>query len=138
MLLYFLKLYFYFFLSFWGLHPRHMEVPSLGSNQSCGCKPMPQPQQHQIQAVSVIYTTAHGNARSLAHWTKTRDWTNNVMVPSQICFHCVMMGTPIYLFLLIFVYYLSLTLCHDSSKFYPYTNHLWLKTVYVFLWILFF
>ena len=28
-----------------------------------------QPQQCGIQATSVIYTTAHGNARSLTHWT---------------------------------------------------------------------
>ena len=29
---------------------------------------MPQPQQLGIQAVSVTYTTAHSNARSLTHW----------------------------------------------------------------------
>ena len=27
----------------------------------------PQPQQYQIQAMSLTYTTAHGNARSLTH-----------------------------------------------------------------------
>ena len=34
---------------------RHMEVPRLGV--TC------QPQQHQIQAMSVTYTAAHSNAR---------------------------------------------------------------------------
>ena len=29
---------------------------------------MPQPQQHQIWAAFVTYTTAHGNAGSLTHW----------------------------------------------------------------------
>ena len=40
------------------------------SNQSCSCQLIPQPQQSQIQAVSVTYTTAHSNAGSLAHWVK--------------------------------------------------------------------
>ena len=35
---------------------------------------MPQPQQHQIQAVSSTYTTAHGNPLS-----KARDWTHAPM-----------------------------------------------------------
>ena len=43
---------------------------SQGSNQSCRCWPMPQPQQLRIWAVSVTYTTAHGNTRSLTHWSR--------------------------------------------------------------------
>ena len=43
-----------------------------GSNQSYCCWSMPEPQQHQIQALSVTYTTAQGNARSLTHWVRTR------------------------------------------------------------------
>ena len=31
---------------------------------------MLEPQQHGIQAVSATFTTAHGNARSLAHWAR--------------------------------------------------------------------
>ena len=38
------------------------------------------------------YTTAHGNAGSVTHWV--RDWTHNLMIPSQICFHCTTTGTP--------------------------------------------
>ena len=61
----------FFFFCFLGPHLRHMEVPRQGSNQSYSCRPMPQPQQHQIRAVSVTYTTAHGSARSLTHWTRS-------------------------------------------------------------------
>ena len=39
----------------------------LGSNRRYSCWLIPQPQQHRIQAVSATYTTAHGNAGSLAH-----------------------------------------------------------------------
>ena len=59
--------FFFFFFGFLGLHPRHVEVPRLGSNQSYSCQCTPQPQQHRIQAVSATYTTAHGNAGSSTH-----------------------------------------------------------------------
>ena len=45
-----------------------------GSSQARGwigataAEPTPQPQHYQIRAVSLTYTTAHGNARSLTHW----------------------------------------------------------------------
>ena len=60
-----------FSFCFLGLHLQHMEVPRLGSNQSCSYQITPQPQKHRIQAVSVIYTTGHGNVRSLTHWTRS-------------------------------------------------------------------
>ena len=44
--------------------------------------------------MSATYTTAHGNTRSLTHWSKARDWIHNLMVPSQIHFHWAMTGTP--------------------------------------------
>ena len=47
-----------FFLPFLGPLPQHIEVP----NWSCSCRPMPEPQQHGIQASSATYTTAHSNA----------------------------------------------------------------------------
>ena len=53
---------------FLGPHPWQMEVPRLRVNWSCSHWPMPQPQQHQIWAMSVTFTTAHGNAWSLTHW----------------------------------------------------------------------
>ena len=71
-LLMFLQESFFFFLSFvfLGPHSRHMEVPRLGSNQSCSCRPTPQPQQCRIRAASVTYTAAQGNAGSLTHWAR--------------------------------------------------------------------
>ena len=43
------------------------EVPGYGSNQSYSCSSQPQPQQWGIQAMSMNYRRAHGNARSLTH-----------------------------------------------------------------------
>ena len=53
------------------LYWQHMEVPRLGLNWSYSCGPAPQPQQCGIWAASVIYTTAHGIARSLTQWVRT-------------------------------------------------------------------
>ena len=61
--------WFFLFFCFLGPHPRHMEVPWLGVNQSCSYRSKPQPQQHGIQATSSTYTTAHGNARYLT-WAR--------------------------------------------------------------------
>jgi len=61
---------FFFSPCFLGLHLWHMEVPRLGSNWSCSCRPTPLLQQHQIWAKSVTYTTAHGKAGSLTHWVR--------------------------------------------------------------------
>ena len=66
------KLIFTFiFICFLGLQVQHMEISGLRSNLSCSCRPPPQPQQRQIRAASATFTTAHGNARSLTHWTRT-------------------------------------------------------------------
>ena len=66
----YLFIFIYLFFCFLGPHPWHMEIPRLGSNWSYSCWPMPQPQQCGIWARSVTYATAHGNARSLAHWAR--------------------------------------------------------------------
>ena len=50
--------------------------------------------QLRIQAESATYTRAHSNARSLTQLNKARGQTHNLMVPSQIRFHCTMTGTP--------------------------------------------
>ena len=52
------------------LHLQHMEFPWLGSNPSYNCWPTPQPQQCEIQATFVTYTTVHGNTESLTHWAR--------------------------------------------------------------------
>ena len=57
----------FFFFAFLGLHLWHMEVPRLGSNESCSCWPTAQPQQCQIRAASATYTAAHSIAGSLTH-----------------------------------------------------------------------
>ena len=58
---------FFFFFSFQGHICGTWSFPGQGSNQSYSCRPTPEPQQGQIQAVSATYTTAHGNARFLTH-----------------------------------------------------------------------
>ena len=55
--------FFFVFLPFLGLLPRHMEVPRLGVE----LEPKPEPQQRGIRAASATYTTAHSNAESLTH-----------------------------------------------------------------------
>ena len=62
-----------------------------------------------IRAIAACLCHSHSTARSKPHlqpyhsswqcWiliplSEARDWTHNLMVPSRICFHCVMMGTP--------------------------------------------
>ena len=55
----------FFFSGFLDSHPWHAEVPGQESNRNYSPQPTLQPQQCQILAASVTYTTAHGNARSL-------------------------------------------------------------------------
>ena len=84
-----------FIVCFLGLHPRHMEVPRLGI---------------QLELQLPTYTTATATS-DLSHvcdlhrssqelqilnpLSEARDQTCNLMVPSQIHFHCAMMGTPV-------------------------------------------
>ena len=58
------------FVCLLGPHLRHVEVPRLVSHQNYSCRPTPQSQQRGIPATSAVYTTAHGNARSLTHWVR--------------------------------------------------------------------
>ena len=60
------KLFFTFFF-FLGPHVQHMKVPRLVVGIGAAAAPMLQPQQQGIQAESVTYTTAHGNARFLTY-----------------------------------------------------------------------
>ena len=43
-----IEFFFFGLLSFLGPYLQHMEVPRLGLNPSSSCRPMPEPQQHQI------------------------------------------------------------------------------------------
>ena len=85
---------FFIFLSFFflGPHPWYMEVPRLGVQTElflpayATAKPDPNhvcDQHHSSQ-----------QCRILNPLSEVRDWTHNFMVPSQICFHCTMRGTP--------------------------------------------
>ena len=88
-----------FYLSiFLGLHPWHVEVLVQGSNQSCICCPTLQPQQCQIQATSVTFTAAHGSAVIFNPFSKARDRTLVIADASQVCYHWVMMETPLLCF----------------------------------------
>ena len=75
---------FLFFCLFLGPYP-WMEVPRLGVEWEL----WPQPQQCQIRASSVTYTTTHGgNARSLTHWARlgiepTSSWLLVTFVSSE-------------------------------------------------------
>ena len=50
-----------------GLHPPHMEVPRLGVELELKLLVYTTAAAMQIQATSVTYTAAHGNAGSLTH-----------------------------------------------------------------------
>ena len=62
-----------------------------GSDRSCSCQPTPEPQQRQIWAASATHLQ---QCQSLNPLSEARDWTGNPVVPSQICFHPAITGTP--------------------------------------------
>ena len=76
---------------FLGPYPRHMAIPRLGLESELQ---LPEPQQHQIWAMSVTYTTAHGNTGSLTHWARagTEPATSWFLV--GFVNRCAMTGTP--------------------------------------------
>ena len=57
--------FFFFWFSFRAVPTAYKSGKGIRGRYSC--KPMPQPQPHQIQATSVAYSTAHGNTGSLTH-----------------------------------------------------------------------
>ena len=61
-------------------------------HQSYSFQPTPQPQKCKIQALSVTYTTAHGNARSLTYWLGMEPISSWTLV--RFVNHCTMTGTP--------------------------------------------
>ena len=58
--------------------------PDQGLNQSCSCRPMPQPQQRRIQGASVTYAAAHGNAGSLTHRVRSGIETTSSQTLCQV------------------------------------------------------
>ena len=61
------KKFFFFLLSFQGCTCGVWKIPGQGLNWIYSCRPIPQPQQLGIQATSVTYTLAQGNAGFLTH-----------------------------------------------------------------------
>ena len=87
---------YYFFFTFLGPHPWHMEVLKIGVKL-------------ELQLPAYATATARPNLSRICdlHHTsqqcwilnplnKARDRTRNLMVPSQINFHFTMMGTPFF------------------------------------------
>ena len=100
---------FSFSFFFLGPHLWHMEVPRLGAES-------------ELQLPAYATATARRDPSCICnihhsswqYWilypqSKARDWTHNLMVPSQISFCCSTTGTPLIHFLL-FIYFTSNTL----------------------------
>ena len=66
---------------------------------------MPQPSQHQIWAVSVTYTTAHGSARSLTHWERPGIEPTTSWFLVGFVNHCTMTRTPQSIILKLMVFF---------------------------------
>jgi len=90
-----------FFFFFFGLFafsraaPRAYGGSQARGRQSCSLPPMPEPQQREIWAVSVTYTTAHGNARFLTHWARSGIKPATSWFLVRFVNHCALTGTPI-------------------------------------------
>ena len=67
---FFVFVFVFFFLPFRAAPASCGGSQARGSNQSYSCRLTPWPQQHQIRASSVAYTTAHGKARFPTHCTR--------------------------------------------------------------------
>ena len=65
-------IYMYILYVYQGCTSAIWKFPDSGSNWICSCQPVPQPQQCQIWAAFMTYTTAHGNAGSLTHRERSR------------------------------------------------------------------
>jgi len=91
------SLSFFFFLSFCSFLGRShgmWRFPGYGSNQSCSPCPTPEPQQIRTRAVSVTYTTAHGNAGSPTHWARPGIKPETSWFLVGFVNHCATTGTP--------------------------------------------
>ena len=82
---------------FSGLHLQHMEDPQLGAELELY---VPQPQQHQLQAMSLTYSTAHSSARSLTHWARPEIKHASSWIPVGFLTCWAVTGTPHFMFLM--------------------------------------
>ena len=63
---------------------------------SCSHRPVPEPQQHQIQAAPATYTTAHSNTGSLTHWARPGIKPATAWFLVRFVNYWAMTGTPIH------------------------------------------
>ena len=87
------SLFFFFLL---GLHPWHMEVPRLGVKSELRLLATATATATATRDPSHLCDLHHSSRRRqiLNPLSEARDRTHNVMVPSQIHFHCATTGTP--------------------------------------------
>ena len=85
----------FFFFSFLGLNPWHMKVPRPGIKSELQLPAYTTAT--AMQDLSHVCDLHHSSQQGqiLNPLSKARDRTHNLMVPSQIHFHCVTMGTPL-------------------------------------------
>ena len=89
-----LSLFPFFFFFFLGLNPQHMKVPSSGIESELQLLAYTTPT--ATQDPSLVCNLHHRSWQCpiLNPLSESRNRTHNLMVPSQISFHCAMMGTP--------------------------------------------
>jgi len=94
----YLFLFFYFFILVFRAKPWHMEVPRLGVKSELQLSAYNTAT--ATQDLSSICDLHHSSrqCRILNPLSEARDQTWNLMVPSQIRFHCSTRGTPVILF----------------------------------------
>ena len=73
----------------WGI----WRFPGQGSNGSCCCQTIAEPQQHGIPATSVSYTTAQHNAWSPTHWARPGIKATTTWMLVRFVNLCTMAGT---------------------------------------------
>ena len=88
----FLFSYVAFFL---GPHLWHMEVPKLGVKLELQLPAYTTTATQYLSHVCDLHNSSQ-QCQILNPLSEARDWTHNLMVPSQICFHCTTKGTPEY------------------------------------------
>ena len=88
------SLLFFIFFGFLGPHLWYMEVPRLGVESELQLPA--DTTATAIQDQSPVWNLHHNSwqCQIFNPLSEARDWTRNLMVRSQICFHCATMGTP--------------------------------------------
>ena len=91
---FFVFVFVFVFFIFLGLHPLHMEVPRLGVQSELQLSASTPATAMRDPSCACDLHHCSGQCQILNPLSKARDHTRNLVVPSQICFRCAMMGTP--------------------------------------------